>query len=121
MDAFGYGCFSENSVSSAGFSYDIDENEARIYFDVEISDGHLTIASYNFDKKEYTVNIDGNRYETTDDFNAFVQTYNLVESMQADIDAFKEVLNKHGLSLDDLLRVKYKTIDEQFVPDEQPE
>lgn len=115
-DAFGDNCFDEDSMTCNGFLYDIDKNEARIYFDVDTNDGHLSIVNYSFNDKEYVLNMDGGKYKTTNEFDKFVKTYNLAENMQSDIDAFKKVLKDYGLSLDDLLNVEYKTIDKQFVP-----
>lgn len=118
-EAFGDNYFDEDSMTCDGFSYDIDKNEARIYVDVDTNDGHLSIVNYSFDDKEYVLNMDGGKYETTNEFDEFMKSHNLVENMQADIDAFKKVLKEHGLLLGDLLNVKYKTIDKQFVPSVQ--
>lgn len=119
VEAFGKNCFDVDSLSYGGFAYDIDDNEARIYLDVEIDEGHLSIVNYNFDDEEYVLNLNGEKYETTDVFDDFVEEYELASTMQKDITLFKETLAKHDISLEDLLDIQYKTIDEQFVPEEQ--
>lgn len=117
-DAFGYDCFADDILSGIGFSYDLDENAARTYFDVDISEGHLTIVNYSFTNEEYVLNVNGDKYEASDEFVEFVQAYGLAEDMQSDVDEFKEVLSEHDLSMNDLLNLEYETIDEQFVPAE---
>ena len=117
-DAFGDGCFSDGSVSDLGFAYDLSDNEARIYFDVDIEDGHLTIVSYNFSEEDYELMIDGDKWDTTNEFNDFVKGYGLAESMESDVNGLESLLLQNRLSIDDLLKVEYETLDEQFVPDE---
>lgn len=116
-DAFGEDCFSEGSASEFGFSYDLSEDEARIYFDVEIDDGNLSIINYNFDRQEFECMVDLKKWEVSDTFMDFVEEYGLVQSMESDIIHFKETLARHDLTINDLFEVRYKTLDEQFVPD----
>lgn len=118
-EAFGEDCFDEDSMSYGGFLYAIADDEARIYLDVEIDEGHLSIVNYNFEDEEYVLNLNGEKYETTDVFDDFVEKYELASTMQKNITSFKETLAKHDISLEDLLDIQYKTIDEQFVPEEQ--
>lgn len=113
-EGFGYNCFSEDSLSNTGFSYDLDENEARIYLDVQVEDGHLSIVNYDFDTEEYVLNIDGDKYEPSDEFLAFVESYKLPKSMKEDIDEFIEILKIYELSIEDLLKVNYESIGELY-------
>lgn len=116
-DAFGEDCFAEGAVSDLGFSYDISDNEARIYFDVDIEDGHLTIVSYSLSDQEYELMIDGEKWTTTDVFTDYVKEYGLAESMEQDVNEFKDQLQQYGLTVNDLLKVKFDTLEAQFVPD----
>lgn len=116
-DAFGEDCFAEGVVSDLGFSYDISDNEARIYLDVDIEDGHLTIVSYSLLDQEYELMIDGEKWTTTDTFTDYVKEYGLAESIEQDVNEFKEQLQQYGLTVNDLLNVKFDTLEAQFVPD----
>ena len=116
-DAFGEDCFAEGSVSDLGFSYDISDNEARIYFDVNIADGHLTIVSYSLSDQEYELMIDGEKWTTTDAFTDYVKEYGLAESIEQDVNELKDLLQQCELTVNDLLKVKFDTLESQFVPD----
>lgn len=116
-DALGEGCFSESSVSNLGFSYDLSDNEARIYFDVDIKDGHLTIVSYSLSDQEYEIMLDGEKWSTTDVFMDYVEEYRLAESIEQDVKEFKDLLQQYEITVDDLLKVKYDTLELQFIAD----
>lgn len=116
-EAFGAGCFSKNSVSNVGFGYDLSDDEARIYFDVDIEDGHLTIVSYNLADKEYELMIDGDKWSPTDEFVDFVEKYGLAQSIESDVKGFKTLLQQYELTIEDLLCIKFDTLKSQFIPD----
>ncbi len=52
-------------------TYDLSENEAKIYFDEDLAG--ISILSYNLDSEEYTVNQDGDRYEISQEFLNFLE------------------------------------------------
>lgn len=116
-DAFGEGCFAEGSVSDLGFSYDLSDNEARIYFDVDIEEGHLSIVNYNLSNQEYDLMFGLDNHHASDEFNDFVEYYGLSKSIEQDVKEFKELLRQNGLTIDDLLKVKLDTLESQFIPD----
>ena len=118
-EGLGADCFAEDSVSDFGFAYDLSDNEARIYFDTDIEDGHLTIVSYNLTDKEYTLMIDGEKWEPTDEFIDFVEGYALSDTIETNVATFVDTLQKNELTIDDLLCVKYDTLKSQFVPEEE--
>jgi Predicted membrane protein len=105
-DIFGPSCLERSE-----FSYDLDENEIRIYFDVYIDEGHLSIINYNIDKDKFTLMIDGKRYEASDDFVKLIESYNLIQIMVNDIEVFKECLEDNGLYFDDIMDLKYYQIE----------
>lgn len=115
-EAFGEGCFAVDSASDHGFSYDLSDNEARIYFDVDIEDGHLTIVNYNLTDKKYEVMIDGDKWGTTDVFTDYVNKYGIDQSIESDVEDFKDLLQQHGLTIDDLLCIKFDTLETQMIP-----
>lgn len=119
-EAFGSGCFSKNSASNLGFAYDLSDDEARIYFDIDIKEGHLTIISYNLANKEYELMIDGRKWSPTDEFVDFMEKYELAQSIESDVREFKALLQQHELTIDDLLCIKFDTLKSQFIPDMNP-
>lgn len=117
-EAFGDGCFSKNSVSSElGFAYDLSDDEARIYFDVDTEDGHLTIVNYNLADKEYELMIDGDKWNPTEEFNNFIEEYELAQSIESDIKEFKSLMQQNELTIEDLLCIKFDTLKSQSIPD----
>lgn len=115
----GEDCFAEDSVSDTGFAYDLSEDEARIYFDVDVEDGHLTLVNYSFEDDEFMLMIDGERYEASEVFEEFAEEYKIVRAMKKDIDEFEEILEENGLSKEDLLVVDFDTLVEQYVLDSE--
>ena len=111
-----YDCFSaafglEDIGNDGEFAYDLDEGEVRMYFDnVELEDGDLSIISYNLDKNEFTVNMNGKRYYASDELVDYINEYGLVDIMQIDIAAFKEDLKTNGLTFGDIANLKYNAI-----------
>lgn len=110
-DIFGEGCLATNAVSNGGFAYDLNDNRASVYFDVDIADGHLTIVSYFLSEQEYEVMVDGEKWSVTDEFKNYVETYGLNEIFEADVSEFKEELQQKNLSVTDVLNVSYKALE----------
>ncbi len=102
---FGYGC-----LRNPGFSYDLDENEIRIYFDVEIDEGDLSIINYNIDNDEFTIMIDGEKYESSDELIRFMDSYDIPQILIEDIKRIKEELADNGISFDEITALKYQDI-----------
>lgn len=61
--------------------------------------------------------IDGEKWDTTDEFNDFVADYELAQSIESDVKAFEETLQNNELIIDDLLCINYDTLKSQFIPD----
>lgn len=118
-EAFGEGCFSGDDVLDLGFSYDLSDDEARIYFDVDIEEGHLSIISYNLTEQEYEIMVDGEKWSPKKVFVDFVKEYGLVDAIESDVEEFKAILQQHDLTIEDLLGVKYNTLVSQFVPESE--
>lgn len=114
-DIFGEGCLAVNAVSNGGFAYDLNDNRASVYFDVDIADGHLTIVSYFLSEQEYEVMVDCEKWSVTDEFKNYVETYGLNEIFEADVSEFKEELQQKNLSVTDVLSVSYKTLDSKNI------
>lgn len=94
------------------FTYDLDENEIRIYFDYETVDGKLSILNYNIDDEELTLRIDGDIYEPAEEFEDYIDEYGLINVLEGRIDQFESNLEANGLSLDDVRDVSYDYIKE---------
>ena len=107
------GCFGTYDFGNDGtFTYDLDENEIRIYFDYETVDGNLSILNYNIDDEELTLRIDGDIYEPAEEFKDYIDEYGLINVLEGRIDQFESNLEANGLSLDDVRDVSYDYIKE---------
>lgn len=107
------GCFGTYDFGNDGtFTYDLDENEIRIYFDYETVDGNLSILNYNIDDEELTLRIDGDIYEPAEEFEDYIDEYGLINVLEGRIDQFENNLEANGLSLDDVRDVSYDYIKE---------
>lgn len=104
--------FDAGDIGNDGeFSYDLSENEIRIYVDVEIPEGSLSIVNYNIDKDEYELNVNTDRYKASDEFVEYMDELGVIEILLSDIADFEDELNENGLTLDDIASLKYKDIE----------
>ena len=102
--------FGADCLKRPGFSYDLDENAARVYFDVEIDEGDLSIINYDIDSDEFTLMIDGERYEASDELIRFMDSYDIPQIFVDDIKSFKEDLSDNGISFDGITDLRYEDI-----------
>lgn len=109
-EVFGTNPYSEGSVSEMGFIYDISDDEARVYLDVDIEEGHLSTISYNIGEQEYTLSVDGEHWTATDEFVELMDSYGLPKIMENDVNYFNAVLEEHGIEMNSLLDVNYETL-----------
>lgn len=110
-----YPYFGEYDFGNDGwFSYDLSENEARIYVDYEHSEGKLSLINYNIDKDKFTVMLDGERYEAADEFSSYLKDCGIIEAMKANLEVFKNELIDHGLSIEQVTHLNYKDIVDYF-------
>lgn len=112
IDLFGNNCYSESGVSNLGFAFDLSDNEALFFLNVDIDDGHLSIVAYSFEDDEYRAMIDGEWWDVTDEFIDFVKEQNLLSAMEADISKFKSTLKQNGLTISELLKIEYDSLKE---------
>lgn len=94
------------------FTYDLDENAIRMYFEYETVDGNLSIINYNIDDEELTLMIDGDRYEPTEEFEDYIDGYGLIDVLEGRIRQFESNLEANDLSMDDVRDVTYDYIKE---------
>lgn len=111
-DVFGYDCFPDKGASKGGFAYDLDENSIRIYFDTELPEGNLSIITYSIDEDEFTLMVDGEHYEPSDEFLDYINECDIVSIMEKDIDEFKHEIEDNKLSIEQLFNLKYEDIDD---------
>lgn len=93
-----------------GFSYDLDENEARIYLEAETEKGTLTIINYDLDSDEFTLVVDGDTYDTSESFSEELNSYGVADIIKTDITIFKDVLTNNNISFDDIVNLDYNSI-----------
>lgn len=106
----GEGCLANIGASAGGFSYDLDENEIRIYCDVEFEEGNLTIINYNLGKKEFILRVGKYDYESSDEFLNWVDDYDLVAIMEKDIERFVNQLEENEISIGDVTNLRYEDV-----------
>ena len=103
-ERFGVICYNN------GFSYDLDENEARIYLEAETEKGTLTIINYDLDRDEFTLVVDGDTYDTSESFSEELNSYGVADIFKSDIFIFKNALTYHNISFDDIVNLDYNSI-----------
>ncbi len=96
------------------FTYDLSENEIRIYFDCEISEGRLTIINYDISSDEFVLMVDGKKYTPTDEFVEFLNNCSLSDIMKNDIVTFETELKENGISIEEVTDLKYKDLVKYF-------
>lgn len=108
---FWEGCLSNRGASAGGFSYDLDENEIRIYCDIELKEGNLTIISYDMEKKKFALTIIGRGdYEPSDELLNWIDECDLAAIMEKDIEQFFNILKENGISREDVVSLKYDDV-----------
>lgn len=104
-------CFDTYDLGNEGtFTYDLSENEIRIYFNCEIPEGKITVVNYDISSDKFTLMINGQRYEPTDIFVEFVNDCGLADIMKNDIETFKNELEDNDLSIEKITDLKYKDL-----------
>ena len=104
--------FGRNCLKRPGFGYDLDENEIRIYFDVEIDEGNLSIINYSINEDEFTLMVDGEKFGASDELIRFMNSYDIPQILVDDIERIKEELANNGVSFDEITTLKYQSIAE---------
>lgn len=112
LDCFTSAFDSSDIGNSGTFGYDLDENEARMYFDYysKADNKDLSIINYDIDKDEYTALADGDHYEISKDLQDYLDEYKLSDIIKTDVESFKEDLENQGLTFDDVKNLKYDDI-----------
>lgn len=82
------------------FSYDFDTGNLNMYFDAIVPDGNLSIITYNLENDEFTLNVDGERYEPSDEFAEYLDSYELADTLKEDVSVFKDELSQMELSVE---------------------
>lgn len=100
----------ETSSSKDGFAYDIEDHAARIYFDYDGEDGHLTLIEYDTEKDEYIARIDDEERYLSDEFLDFLEGYQLAEIIKSDIRQFEQSLEQNELSVEKVTKLDYDDI-----------
>lgn len=96
------------------FGYDFDTGNLNMYFDAIIPDGNLSIITYNLESDEFTLNIDGERYEPTDEFAEYLDSYKLADTLKEDISAFEDTLNQMELSVEQISNLSFSDLDKNI-------
>lgn len=104
---FGENCKSD--IRNESFSYDLSEDEIRIYFNPDYTDG-IEIINYNIGKEEFILNKDGDKYNVSDEFLQFVEDSNLITIIQTNLQIFETKLKNNDLSIEDISKLNYKDI-----------
>lgn len=114
LDYLAYALGTYDLENTGEFSYDLDENEARIYLNCESQDGTLTIINYNLEDSEVTLMIDGEQWEPTDEFENLLYTSGLLDTIREDVDALEYTLNQYDLELEDIADISYRKVEKSI-------
>lgn len=104
--------FGENyktDIRNESFCYDLSEDEIRIYFNPDYTDG-IEIINYNISKEEFILNKDGEKYNVSDEFMQFIEDSNLITIIQANLQIFETKLKNNDLTIEDISKLNYKKI-----------
>lgn len=85
-----------------------------MYFDTDIPDGKLSIITYNLEKDKFTLNVDGDRYEPTDEFVEYLDSYKLADTLKEDVSVFKRALNQMELSVEQVGALSFSDIEKNI-------
>ena len=112
LDCFAVAFNSSEIGNSGTFTYDLDENEARMYFDYdsEADDKKISTINYDIEKNQYTALADGERYDISEDLQNHLDEYELSDIIKKDVEAFKEDLENQGLTFNDVEGLTYDDI-----------
>lgn len=104
IEILGSNCFDNDGH----FSYDLDENDLRIYFDEDITD--IELINYSIDRDELTLLSGGKEYYVSDELKEFINKYNIIYNMKNDLEEFKEILKENNLSSKEITTLKYEDV-----------
>ena len=112
LDCFSLAFNSSEIGNSGTFTYDLDENEARMYFDYdsEADDKKISTINYDIENNQYTALADGERYDISEDLQNHLDEYKLSDIIKKDVESFKEDLENQGLTINDVERLTYDDI-----------
>lgn len=92
------------------FSYDLDTGDINMYFDAEIVEGTLSLITYDLDKEEFILMVDGERYTPTEEFLDMADEYVVADTLKSDIEYFETTLDDMDLTMEEVKSLKYKDI-----------
>ena len=98
------------------FSYDFDTGNLNMYFDVNVSDGNLSVLSYNLNKDEFSLNVNGESYSPSSEFEEYLNVYNLADILTSDVSYFETSLNEIGLTFEQVSDLSFDDI-EKYLSD----
>lgn len=104
----------EDIGNDGQFVYNWDKEQYYLYVDYDEDGSDISIISYSVDKEEWSIMVDGEWHEATDDFVNYMSDSNIVSVMEQDINSFKEDLKALGVSIDDLSYISYDDIDDYY-------
>lgn len=98
VDAFGASCMYDDERGHVCYAF--EDNRISIYLQAEMEDGKLSIISYDIDDEEYTVNIDSERYNASDELIECMEEYDVIDNIQKEIDEFKQNLKDNDVDFE---------------------
>lgn len=111
---FGEDCLSEDAISAGGFTYDLLNQEARVYLDSDTEDGHVTQYNYKLDDDKATVFVDNEEYYESDELNKLMKENGYAELVKSDIASFESDLAEHKLFIADIEKLDYKSLVSEY-------
>ncbi|MDD6482473.1 MAG: zinc-ribbon domain-containing protein [Lachnospiraceae bacterium] len=110
-----YDCISESFESEeigndGEFLYNWNENDLFVQVDCEDKEGHVSTINYSLDKEKWTLLVDDEWYDVTDEFQEYLDDYGIADIMKQDVKSFEKDLESAGLSVDDLMVLDYDDI-----------
>lgn len=109
-DCFAYEFGTYDLENDGSFAYDFSENVVRVYFDLDIPEGNLTIVSYSFDENEWSLMIDMDRYYASDEFVNDMESIGIIDIFNEDIAQFYLDLQEHGLTYEEVKEIRSKDV-----------
>jgi len=104
----------EDIGNDGQFVYNWDKEQYYLYVDYDEDGSNISIISYSADKEEWSIMVDGEWHEATDDFVNNMNDSGVVSVMEQDVNSFKEDLKALGVSIDDLSYISYDDIDDYY-------
>lgn len=104
LDYFGTDCFENDEYK--GFTYDLNENKANMYFNEYVTG--LSIITYDIDNDEFILTKEGYDIDPSESFLDFTKSNDIAGIIKDTVKRFDNILNDNELDLQEILSLSFE-------------